>query len=210
MTEPTVFVVDDDEPSRGVIEWLMKPLGLRVEGYASAQTFLDAYDPSRPGCLVCDVRMPGMSGLELLETLAAMGASLPVIFTTAHADVQTALRAMKLKAEDMLEKPYNPQILLEWVQKAIRKDAESRRDRAHIDEINTRLARLTAREREVLDLVVAGRSNKQMAFRLHVSEKTIEAHRAQVMKKLDAESVAELVRMVLTVEKHPSGSLVNR
>ncbi len=195
--EPTVFVVDDDPAVRDSIRWLMESVGLRVETFDRAQDFLDACDVERAGCLVLDVRMPGMSGLEAQSVLAERGITLPVIFITGYGDVSTAVRAMREGAVDFVEKPLNDQVLLDRIQKSIERDAENRRQRALRADIRARLATLTPREREVMELVVAGRPNKAIARTLGVSVKTVEAHRAKVMTKMQAGSVAELVQMMV-------------
>ncbi len=196
--EPTVFIVDDDEALRRSLQWLLESVSLRSEAYASSKEFLDTYDPERPGCLVLDVRMPGISGLDLQEMLTTRGISLPVIIVTGHADVPMAIRALKSGAFEFIEKPYSDQVLLDRIHQAIALDGEQRRDGSRKADVASRLALLTPREREVMDLVVRGKANKQIANALKLSPKTIEVHRAQVMKKLRAESVAELVRLAVT------------
>ena len=193
--EPTVFVVDDDEAIRGVLNWLMDSVGLKSESYASGQEFLTAYDPDRTGCLVLDVRMAGMSGLELQSALAQKSADLPIILLTGHGDVQMAVHAMKAGAFDFLEKPFNNQQLLDLVQKALHTHLDSRTGKERRDEIDALLLRLTPREREVFDRVVAGETNKLIAHHLGISIKTVETHRSRVMEKLAARSLADLIRM---------------
>ncbi len=197
--DPTVFVVDDDDAIRDSLRWLLESARLPVETFASASEFLTAFDAARPGCLVLDVRMPEMSGLELQERLAARGGSLPIIVLTAHADVPMAVRAMKNGAADFLVKPFRSQELLERIHAALRKDTEARAEAQRRAAILARLATLTAREREVMDLVVAGRSNKAIAAQLEVSTKTVEAHRTRIMEKMEADSLADLVRMAVSV-----------
>lgn len=199
--EPTVFIVDDEPAVRNSLAWLLESVGQTVETFPSAQAFLDAYDPLRPGCLILDVRMPGMSGLDLQEKLGAMDAKLPVIFITGHGDVPMAVRAMKHGAVDFIEKPFNNQELLDRVHLAIERDAWARARDARGNEIRTRMDSLTPREREVLEGVVGGKANKTMARELGVSVKTIEAHRAKLMEKMHASSVAELVGMVLSLRE---------
>jgi FixJ family two-component response regulator len=196
---PTVFVVDDHKAVRTSLEWLISSVGLKVETYASAREFLERYDPSWPGCLVVDVRMPGMSGPELQEQLVARGAILPVIFITGYGDVATAVRTLKMGAEDFILKPFSNQLLLDRVQRAIVADAENRRRRADRQEREQLVARLTPREREVADMVVAGQPSKAIAARLGVTEKTVEFHRANIMAKLGAQSLAGLIRILLQV-----------
>ncbi|MBI1853660.1 MAG: response regulator transcription factor [Planctomycetes bacterium] len=193
-------MVDDDEALRRSLEWLLGSVSLQAESYASANEFLEAYDPDRPGCLVLDVRLVGMSGLELQETLTARGIPLPVIIVTGHADVAMAIRVLHAGAIDLIEKPYSDQALLDRVHQAISLDAERRRERLRHAGVRARLERLTPREREVMDLVVAGKANKQIAAALHLSPKTVEVHRASVMKKLEADSIAALVRMAVAIE----------
>lgn len=196
-TEPTVFVVDDDAAVRDSLAMLMQSENLSVRTFASAREFLDAYSADEPGCLITDIRMPGMSGLELQEKLAADGVAIPVIVLTGHGDVPAAVRALKTGAVDFVEKPFEPQKLLDLVQGAIVEDAESRRNAARQAEVAERVASLTPREREVMELVVAGKANKVIAFDLAISERTVELHRGRIMKKMRARSLAELMRMVL-------------
>ncbi len=198
--QPTVFIVDDDEAVRDSLSWLMSSVGLAAESFSSAQGFLDEYVPSRPGCLVLDIRMPGISGLDLQEQLPSYKIELPLIFISGHGDVPMAVRALKSGAFDFIEKPFNDQVLLECVQRAIEKDAEYRRKRAAKADVTARMDLLTPREREVLELVVDGASNKVISNSLGVSLKTVEAHRSRVMEKLQAGSLSELVRLVLSLE----------
>ncbi len=191
----TIFVVDDDEAMCRMIQSLVESVGLRAEVYSSARDFVEAYRADRPGCLVTDVRMPGMSGVELQEWLMREKSLLPVILVTAHADVPLAVRAMKSQAVDVIEKPFKLQDLLDRVQHAVRLDADRRAEHEKKSAAVIRIASLTDREYEVMSLVVAGLANKQIAHRLDLSEKTIEAHRSHVMKKVGASSVAELVRI---------------
>ncbi len=195
--EVTVFVVDDDQAVRDSLALLVHSVGLQVETFASAGDFLDSYRPDRRGCLITDIRMPGMSGLELQERLCADGHHIPVIVLTGFGDVPTAVRALKGGAVDFLEKPFNPQALLDLVQQAIAQDAEIRAQAAHEARLAERKALLTPREQEVMELVVAGKANKVIAIDLSISERTVELHRARIMKKMQARSLAELVRMVL-------------
>ncbi len=194
----TVFVVDDDEAMRNSLAWLIESEGLRVETFESAQSFLAACYPGRGGCLLLDVRMPGMSGLELQEHLRHRQIRLPVIIITGHGDVPMAVRAMKAGAVDFIEKPFDDETLLATIQRALELDAYQRSQQAGRAEIAARLAQLTPREHEVMLMVTDGMSNKEIANELSVSAKTVEAHRARVMEKMEARSLAELVRMVLT------------
>jgi two-component system response regulator FixJ len=198
---PTVYVVDDDGGVRSSIRVLMKSVGLPATQFASAQEFLSAYRAAQPGCLVLDIRMPGMSGLELQEELNRRGAVIPVIFITGHGDVPMAVEAMRHGAFEFLEKPFRDQDLLDRIQQALARDEESRHALKEQERIRAQLASLTPRERDVLDLMTTGKANKVMAQDLGVSQRTVEIHRARVMKKMGAKSVAQLVRMVLDLEQ---------
>lgn len=195
----TVFIVDDDEAVRDSLSWLMQSVGLETETYGSADAFLQGDTDERAGCLILDIRMPGMSGLELQSVLKERGFRLPLIVISGHADVPMAVRALKAGAFDFIEKPFNDQLLLDIVQRAIEQDRQQRESQAQLDEWRARLESLTPREREVLDLVVGGAANKVISSELGVSLKTVEAHRARVMDKLKADSLSQLVRMTLTV-----------
>lgn len=202
---PTVFVVDDDEGVRNSLRFLLKSVGLQTHALASAAEFLDGYKPSQPGCLVLDVRMPGMSGLELQQQLNLRGAVIPVIFITGHGDIPMAVEAMQQGAFDFLQKPFRDQDLIDRIQRALERDA---RNRAALEEharIRTRLDSLTPREREVLALMTRGKPNKIMAAELGVSQRTVEIHRARVMEKSGAASLAQLVRMVMDLEGDHAG-----
>jgi FixJ family two-component response regulator len=194
---PTIYVVDDDEAVRSALRLLFRSVGLTAVAYPSAQAFLEAYSHDQPGCLVLDVRMPGMSGLELQQELNARGAILPVIFITGHGDVPMAVEAMQHGAFDFVPKPFRDQELLDRVHRALAKDRETRAQLGQTDSIRRRFASLTPREQEVLELLVRGSSNKVMAADLGLSQRTVEIHRAHVMDKMEARSVAQLVRMVL-------------
>lgn len=198
-SEPTVFIVDDDEGVREAVSLLMESIGLAAESYPSAQAYLDAFDATRPGCLVLDVRMRGMSGLDLQQRLAGEPLHPPIIIVTGHGDVPMAVRAVQAGAVDFIEKPFNDQILLDAVHRALQRDAEVRGQAMRLADIKDRLQRLTPREREILDLIVAGRRNKVIAVDLGISQSTVEAHRAKVMEKLEARSLSDLMRMVLLV-----------
>jgi FixJ family two-component response regulator len=200
---PTVFVVDDDDAVRDSLRLLLKSAGITCEPYGSAQDFLSHYDPAQAGCLVLDVRMPGMSGLEMQQQLNVRGAMLPVIFITGHGDIPMAVEAMQHGAFDFLQKPFRDQELLDRVQRALARDAEIRARLRHTDRIRERLATLSPREREVLDLVTQGKANKMVAGDLGVSQRTVEIHRAHVMQKMEAGSLAELVRMMMAVAPRP-------
>ena len=194
-----VFVVDDDDAVRDSLRLLLKSAGIPCEVFASAQEFLSAYDPAQPGCLVLDVRMPGMSGLEMQQELNLRGATIPVIFITGHGDIPMAVEAMQHGAFDFLQKPFRDQELLDRVNRALARDAEKRTQLRHKDIILERLTTLSPREREVLDLVTRGKPNKIVAADLGVSQRTVEIHRARVMEKMDATSLAELVRMMIEI-----------
>jgi FixJ family two-component response regulator len=193
--DPVVFVIDDDRMIREGLQSLIRSVGLRVETFASAQDFLVAKRPDVPACLVLDVRMPGLSGLDLQVKLGEAGAQIPIIFITGHGDIPMSVRAMKDGAHEFLTKPVRGQDLLDAIQKAIASDRELRKHRQESTEIRARFDSLTPREKEVLDLVVAGLLNKQIADQLRMSELTVKTHRAHVMEKTQAESLAHLVRM---------------
>jgi FixJ family two-component response regulator len=193
--EPIVFVIDDDRMIREGLQSLIRSVGLRVETFASAQDFLAAKRPDTPACLILDVRMPGLNGLELQRKLSEANVYIPIIFITGHGDIPMSVRAMKEGAQEFLTKPVRGQDLLDAVQKAIVSDRVLRKERAELSEIRARFDSLTPREKEVLDLVVAGLLNKQIADELGASELTIKTHRAHVMEKTRAESLAHLVRM---------------
>ena len=194
--EPSVFVVDDDRAIREALQSLVSTVGLNTESYASFPKFLDAYNDDRPGCLVLDVRIPGIGGLEAMEVLKAQGMAIPVIIITAYGDVSTAVRAMKAGAVDFFEKPFNNQEILDTIQRSIFDHAKSRQDVAQREEILARMKNLTPRERKVFDLVIAGSTNKDIAARLGISRRTVETHRARMMHKMRAENVQTLQRIV--------------
>jgi RNA polymerase sigma factor (sigma-70 family) len=196
--EPTVFLVDDDPAVLRSLVALVKVVFPRVEAHNSAAEFLAAYRPDRPGCLVLDVAMPGMSGLELQRKLVQEKIQLPVVFITAHANVQMAVGAMQAGAVNFLEKPFHEQELWDSVRKALEVDMQNRRRRARRRQVEKRLTRLTPGEREVLDLILDGKLNKEIAAQLGLSVRTIEDRRARLMKKMQAKSVAQLVQLVLT------------
>ena len=193
--DPIVFVIDDELLIREGIQSLIKSQGLRVETFASARDFMLAKRPDAPACLVLDVRMPGLSGLDLQRKLSDANIQIPIIFITGHGDIPMSVRAMKEGALEFLTKPVRGQDLLDAVQKAVACDRGLRKERAEMMEIRTRFDSLTPREREVLNLVVAGLLNKQIADELGISELTIKTHRAHLMQKTQAESLAHLVRM---------------
>ncbi len=198
--EATVFVIDDDQDVREALQLLMESVGRPVRLYASASEFLDGFDPNRAGCILLDVRMPGMSGLDLQARLAAERLHPPIIVITGHGDVPMAVRAMQAGALEFLEKPFNDQVLLDSVHRALEKDAQQRGEASRLAELRARYQRLTEREKEVLGLVADGKMNKVIAADLHVSQSTVEAHRAKVMEKMEARSLSDLMRMVIAME----------
>lgn len=193
---PTVYVVDDDLQVRKSLHWLIEPLGLRVISCADANEFFGRYDPDVTACLVLDVRMPAMSGLDLQEALNARGIRLPIIFISGHADVPMSVRALKAGAFDFLEKPFNGQVLLDSIQRAIARDREIRQESAVEASLRLKLATLSERERQVMDLVLAGQTNKRIADTLGITVRTVEAHRAHIMDKMQVDSIMLLARMV--------------
>ena len=195
--QPMVFVVDDDEAVRSALKLLLKSVGLTATALPTAQQFLATYDPLQPGCLVLDVRMPGMSGLELQEHLNLKGAVIPVIFITGHGDVPMAVEAMQQGAFDFLQKPFRDQDLTDRIQKALAKDKQNRAELGERSRNRERFESLTPREREVLALVASGKPNKVMAGDLGLSQRTVEIHRARVMEKMGVSSLAQLVRIVM-------------
>ncbi len=195
---PTVFIVDDDAAIRFAMQALMDSVNLNHEIFASADEFLEKTVEQRPGCLVLDIRMPGLGGLELQEELIRRGNTLPIIFITGHGDVPMAVEAMQKGAVDFIQKPFRDQELLDRIREALATDEERREEQQAHAEVAARLARLTNREREVFDLVVTGKPNKVIAYELGVSQRTVEIHRARVMEKMQARSLADLVKMHMT------------
>ena len=193
---PIVYLVDDDEAVRDALGLLFKSIGIQHEAFASALDFLQHYDSRRQSCLVADIRMPGLSGLELQQRLNEQRSEIPIIFITGHGDVPMAVTAMKSGAVDFLQKPFRDQDLIDRINKALDRDGEARKGRAEREEIRARLALLTPREREVMERVARGQANKVIAMDLGVSQRTVELHRARVMKKLRLRSVAELVHAI--------------
>ena len=191
---PTVYVVDDDASTRELLTWLMRRHGIAAEVFPDARSFLDAYRSEYPGCLVLDLNMPGMSGLDLQRHLNEQGVFLPIIFLSGQADVPNAVRAVKEGAIDFIEKPFDYRRVVALVQDCLARDARSRAERERTRAMSERMRLLTQREREVLDQVVAGRLNREIAELLGISIKTVEAHRAKIMEKLEVNSVAELVQ----------------
>jgi len=198
---PTVFVVDDDEPVRDAIAMLLDTVDLPYETFASAQAFLSTYDKARTGCLVLDIRMPGMSGLELQEHLQRIHAPIPIVFITGHGDIPMAVEAMKRGAVDFIRKPFRDQELLDRIQEALTQDEDQRAAYQNLEEIRARVQSLTPREFEVFQRVADGQANKVVAIELGISERTVEIHRSQVMQKTRARTLADLVRMKLILEQ---------
>jgi len=200
---PTIFVVDDDDAVRTALRLLIKSLGLPVETFASAQEFLDSFDADRPGCLVTDIRMPGMSGLELQAKLNEIHSITPLVFISGHGDIPMAVEAMQHGAMDFIQKPFRDQDLIDRIHQALELDHANRAALKGRDAIIERIRTLTPREHEVLALVAAGKANKVIAGDLDVSQRTVEIHRARVMEKMNASSLAHLVRMVIEAERDP-------
>ncbi len=198
--EPVVHVVDDDPHLLKSLRWLLESVGLTVATFESAQDFLADFDPAQPGCVLLDVRMPGMSGLELHKEFRSRDISMPIIVFTGQGDVAMAVQSMKNGAFDVIENPYNEQGLLDRINDAIEHDRRKRRESAERDEAIAQMALLTPREREVIELIVEGLGNKQIAARLGISEKTVEVHRSRGKTKLRADSVAELVKIALRAQ----------
>jgi FixJ family two-component response regulator len=210
-TSATVFVVDDDRAVARSLEALIESVGLETELFSTAQDFLERYRPGEPGCLVLDLRMPGMSGLQLQETLLARGVTIPIIFITGHGDVRMAVRALKAGAIDFLEKPFHDQDLLDRIQQALQDDQARRLGAETRAVVQRRIDSLTPREREVMDLLIQGKSTKVIAAGLNLSAKTVEFHRAKVMEKMQTHSSVELVTMLrderVVQEAGPSATL---
>ena len=194
---PIVYIVDDDPDMRDSLRFLLKTVGLSTATFSSAGEFIAGYTCVGPSCLVLDVRMPGTSGLDLLEQLIAAGVRAPVIFITAYADVPMAVRAMKSGAVEFLEKPFNGQVLLEKVQRAVQRDAERLARESNHHDVRSRLAKLTGKEREVLGMIRDGRPNKDIAARLEVTPRAVELRRASLMKKLGVRSLPDLLRLAI-------------
>ncbi len=198
---PTVFVVDDDEPVRDAIGMLLDTVDIPHRTFATAQEFLDSYDKSGSGCLVLDIRMPGMSGLELQERLIEEQAPIPIVFITGHGDIPMAVDAMKRGAIDFIRKPFRDQELLDRIHEALNVDANKRSAYTDLEEVRGKIASLTPREHEVYERVAQGQANKVVAIELGISERTVEIHRSQVMRKTKARTLADLVRMKLLVDQ---------
>lgn len=197
----TVFLVDDDDAVTDSIRLLLRSVGLHSEAFSSAKEFLDAYDPDKPGCLILDVRMPGLSGLDLQARLEEMGSPLPIIFVTAHGDVPMAVGAMKAGAIDFIQKPFRDQELLDKVHDALETGVRLQAEWTDRQEIEGRIDSLSPREKQVLELIVAGQPNKRIARALKISQRTVEIHRARVMEKMQVRSVSMLVQLVVKVQR---------
>ena len=196
----TVYVVDDDPAMRDSLRWLLESVDFQVHAFESATAFLEEYEGQRPACLVLDVRMPGMSGLDLQDELVRRDVTIPMIMISAHGDVPVAVRALKTGAIDFIEKPFSDQLLLDRVRQALEKDQKASRTDEAKEVIRARTETLTPREKEVMELVVAGNPNKAVASQLGLSQKTVEIHRARVMSKMSAGSLAELVHDFLMIK----------
>jgi two-component system, LuxR family, response regulator FixJ len=190
-----IFIVDDDPSVRESTKVMLESIGFNVTTFASAQDFLDAHIQEGPGCLILDVRMPGISGLDLQERLMSANASLPIIFVTGHGTVPMSVRAMKAGAVDFLEKPFEEQDLLDAINRALTRQREKRSQKEEADDLEHRMDAFTPRECEVFFLLVTGMANKEIAYRLGTTERTVKFHRANIMEKMDAKSLADLVRL---------------
>jgi len=198
---PTVFVVDDDEPVRDAIGLLLDTVDIPYETFESAQDFLSGYSRDRTGCLVLDIRMPGMNGLELQDKLLDDRDPLPIIFITGHGDIPMAVEAMRKGAVDFIRKPFRDQELLDRIQEALSFDADNREHQQDLDGVRTRASSLTPREKEVFERVAEGQANKVVAIDLAISERTVEIHRSQVMQKMAARNLADLVKMKILLDQ---------
>jgi len=211
MTMPAavVFIVDDDPLIRDSLDQLVRSVGLTAETFSSAWAFLDAELPDQPSCLVLDIRMPELSGLDLQDELIKKGISIPIIFITGHGTVPMSVRAMKSGALDFIEKPFEDQELLDAINRAIKQGWETREEQAEIDKVQHHIDLLTSREHEILTLVITGMLNKQIAYDLGMSENTVKTHRARIMRKMSVNSLAELVRSTEKIGLQPKSQSVD-
>ena len=200
-----MHIVDDDPGVRKALALLMRSAGLQAQPYESAQDFLDRYEPGQPGCMILDIRMPGMSGLELQQELVARHDPIPIIILTGHGDIPMAVRAIKAGALDFIEKPFQNGTLLSLVETGLKRDRTARAEYSRLRDIDRRLARLTPREREVMEHLIHGELSKVAAAELGISPRTVEIHRARILKKLGVRSIAEIVRMTLQVKSQTNG-----
>lgn len=200
ITEASVFVIEDDDAVRDSLQMMLESVGRRVDAFASADDFLKIYSPDLAGCIVLDIRMPGMNGMELQRKLNELNSILPIIFVTGHGDVPMAVEAMQQGAVDFVQKPYREQELLDKISQAVERDEENRSTLQQRQVILNRMDELTPREKDVMKLMVEGKANKVIAIDLDISQRTVEIHRARVMEKLSANSLAHLVRMYLAIE----------
>lgn len=205
-TEATVYLVEDDDAVRDSLQMVLESVGHKVASYSRADTFLEDFSTDMAGCMVLDIRMPGMNGMELQRQLNSRNSILPIIFVTGHGDVPMAVEAMQRGAVDFVQKPYREEELLSKIQQAITADAENRADLEEKHKITERLADLTPREKQVMDLMIEGKANKVIAYDLDISQRTVEIHRARVMEKMGVRSLAHLVRMVMAVNDTATSS----
>lgn len=203
MTQQTVYVVDDDADVRESLQWLLESVGLQVVGFATAQAFLDAFPSGASGCVVMDVRMPGLSGISAQQQLPAYGIDIPLIMISGHGNVDMAVTAMSQGAKTFLEKPFNDQVLLDHVQQALQQDLNKRAGQAQIEKLQTRYDSLTKRERQVFQQVVNGLANQEIADLLGINRKTVEGHRANMMAKMAAQSLPQLIQMAVSLALVP-------
>lgn len=199
--QQTVHIIDDDEAVRDSLSMLLSSLGIQSEQYENAQAFLDSDFQNAMGCIVLDIRMPGMSGMDLQAKLTELECTLPIIFITGHGDIPMAVEAMKRGAVEFVPKPFREQELLDCINRALQIDQDERESNQKVEEIKARMAKLTPRETEVMDMIIEGKANKVIAFDLDLSQRTVEIHRAHVMEKMQTRSLAELVRMVMLVRQ---------
>lgn len=201
-TTPTVFLVDDDDAVRDSLTLLLDSSGMRTESFSTSAAFLDSYDPNRPGCAVLDIRMPGMTGMELQEALVSSGVRIPIVFLTGHGNVSMSAKAFRSGAVDFLEKPVDEEVLLARIQEALHIDRDNRQAEARRRDAETRLAQLTPREHEVMLLVVRGLSNKEIANALQLSHRTVEIHRSRVMEKTGTQALSDLIELAIACGVH--------